>query len=62
MSVHHVNEELADAWIIEMSIFLTIGLPPEHMSIDERKRLAVQSRNFCLLSDTLYHKGADGIW
>ena len=32
------------------------------MSPDERKRLVVQSRNFCLPKETLYHKGADGIW
>ena len=57
-----MNEELADAWITEMAFFLTTGLPPEHMSIDERKRLAVRSRNFFLLNNTLYHKGADGIW
>ena len=30
--------------------------------LDERKRLAVQSQNFCLLKETLYHKGANGIW
>ena len=35
--VHQMNEELADAWITEMTIFLTTGLPPKHMSIDERK-------------------------
>ena len=57
-----VNEESEDGWISEMTIFLTTGLPPEHLSADERKRLAVRSRNFCLLNDTLYHKGADGIW
>ena len=45
-----------------MTIFLTTKLPPEHLSADERKRLVVHSRNFCLLNDRLYHKGADEIW
>ena len=60
--VQEINEESKDAWISEMTIFLTTGLPPEHLSADERKGLAVRSRNFCFLNDTLYHKGADGIW
>ena len=60
--VHEINEEIEDAWILEVTIFLTIGLPPEHISADERKRLVVRSRNFSLLNDILYHKGADGIW
>ena len=46
----------------DMHQFLSTGLPPEEMNRDERKRLAVQSRHFCLLQDTLYHKGADKIW
>ena len=29
---------------------------------DECKHLEVQSWHFCLVQDTLYHKGADGIW
>ena len=45
-----------------MTIFSTTGLPPQQVTIDERKRLAVRSRDFCLLNDTLYHKGVDGIW
>ena len=57
-----MNEESEDEWISEMTIFLSTGIPPEQMSADERKRLAVRSRNFCLLNDVLYHKGADGIW
>ena len=32
------------------------------MQQGEKKRLAVQSQNFYVLNDTLYHKGADGIW
>ena len=51
-----------DKWLTNMHQFLSTGLPPEEMNRDERKRLAVQSRHFCLLRDTLYHKGADGIW
>ena len=53
---------MEDNWITEMTIFLTTGLPPQQLSTDERKRLAVCSRNFCLLNNNLYHKGADGIW
>ena len=60
--VQEINEEIEDAWITEMTIFLTTGLPPEHLLANKRKQLAVRSRNFCLLNDTLYHKGADGIW
>ena len=57
-----VDEEVADLWIKKMTIFLNTGLPQEGMSPDERKRLAVRSQNLCLLKETLYHKGADGIW
>ena len=53
---------MEDNWITEMTVFLTTWLPPQQLSTDERKRLAVRSRNFCLLNNTLYHKGADGIW
>ena len=57
-----MGEDTADAWITEIPIFLSTGLPPDRMSLDKRKRLAVRSRNFCLRNNTLYHKGADGIW
>ena len=56
-----MNEDMEDNWITKMTIFLTTGLPPQQLSTDERKRQAVRSRNFCLLNNTLYHKGADGI-
>ena len=55
--VHEMNDETSDAWITEMTIFLTTGLPPDHMSIDERKRLVVRSQKFYILNNTLYHKG-----
>ena len=45
-----------------MHQFLSTGLPPDKMDWDEQKRLAVWTRHFCLIHDTLYHKGADGIW
>ena len=45
-----------------MISFLSTGLPLEGMSLDERKRLVVRSQNFYLIKETLYHKGADGIW
>ena len=51
-----------DGWITDMTYFLSTGLPPEHLPLDAKKRLAVQSRNFCLVLDILYHKGLDGIW
>ena len=57
-----VDDEIADLWITKMTIFLSTGLSPEGMSPDEHKRLAFWSRNFCLLKETLYHKGADDIW
>ena len=57
-----MGEDMADAWITKITIFLSTGLPPNNMSLDERKRLVVRSRKFYLLNDTLYHKGIDGIW
>ena len=45
-----------------MHQFLSTGLPPEKMDRDEPKQLVVWSRHFCLIQDTLYHKGADNIW
>ena len=45
-----------------MHQFLSTGLPPKEMNRDERERLAVKSRHFGLLQDTLYHKGVDDIW
>ena len=56
-----VDEEFANLWLIEMISFFSTGLPPKGMSLDERKWLAVQSQNFCLLEDILYHKGTDRI-
>ena len=50
-----------DTWIKEMTYFLTTGLPPNHLSLHAKKRLAVRSRNFCLYTNTLYHKGSDDI-
>ena len=50
-----------DDWINEMSHFLSTGLPPENLTLDAKKRLVVRSRNFCLVTHTLYHKGLDGI-
>ena len=55
-----VTEE--DKWLTDMHQFLSTGVPPDKMDWDERKRLAFRSRHFCLIQDTLYHKGADGIW
>ena len=38
-----MNEDMEDSWITEMTIFLTTRLPPQQLSTDERKRLAVRS-------------------
>ena len=62
VSVQEINEESEDAWISEMTIFLTTRMPPKHLIADEWKMLAIRSQNFCLLNVILYHKGADGIW
>ena len=51
-----------DCWLMEMTFFLTTGLPPPQLRTNEKKRLAVRSRNFCLVDGVLYHKGSDGIW
>ena len=51
-----------DKWIGEMVQFLDTVLPPKDLMLDEKKRLVVCSRNFCLVEGVLYHKGNDGIW
>ena len=35
-------------WIIEMTHFLSTGLPPDHLTLDAQKRLVVRSRNSIL--------------
>ena len=57
-----LDSESEDAWITEMMHFLCTGLPPDHLTLHAKKRLAVRSRSFCLFTDTLYHKRTDGIW
>mgnify|MGYP007007536297 CR=1 FL=1 len=37
VKVEEINEESEDTWISEMTIFLSIGIPPEHMLADEKK-------------------------
>ena len=51
-----------DKSLTEISTFLSTGLPPPRMRTDEKKRLAMRSRNSCLIQDTIYHKGSDRIW
>ena len=51
-----------DKRLIDITYFLSTRLPPKGMQRDEKKRLAFKSRNFYLIKDILYHKGADGIW
>ena len=47
---------------MDMLYLLGTRLPQEGMTQDERKRLAVGTRNFYLIQDILYHKGASSIW
>ena len=51
-----------DKWLTDMHQFLSTGLPTNKMDQDERKRLVVQSRDFCLIQDTPYNQQTDGIW
>ena len=55
-------DENEDEWIKDMTHFLNTNLPPNHLPLDARKWLAVRSRNFCLITNTFYHKGSDCIW
>ena len=57
-----ILDENKEKWIRDMAHFLNTELPLDHLPRDARKRLAVRSRNFCLITDTLYHKGSNGIW
>ena len=59
-TIHQSDTE--DEWISDMTNFLITALPPDLSPLHARKRLAVQSRNFCLLTYTLCHKPSDGIW
>ena len=36
-----IESDPNDAWITEMTQFLSTGLPPDHLTLDARKRLAV---------------------
>ena len=58
----HHNAPPEDKWLTEMSEFLNTGFPPPRLRTDEKKRLAVRSWNLCMIQDTLYHKGSDGVW
>ena len=55
-----VSEE--DKWLTDMQQFLSSGLPRDKIDWDERKQLVVRSRHFCLIQETLYHKGVNEIW
>ena len=55
------QDDNEDEWIRDMTHFLSTGLPLDHLPLDARKRLVVRSQNFCLITNTLYHKGSDGI-
>ena len=51
-----------DKWMADMHRFLISRLTTKEMSRDKQKQLAVQSRHFYRLQDTLYHKGSDRVW
>ena len=51
-----------DKWLTDMHQFFSTELPLDKMDRDERKTVAVRSWHFYLIGDTLYQKGADGIW
>ena len=36
-----IGEDTTDAWITEITIFLSTGLPPDNMLLDERKCLPI---------------------
>ena len=55
-----ISEE--DKWLTDMHQFFSTELPLDKMDRDERKTVAVRSWHFYLIGDTLYQKGADGIW
>ena len=42
-----IESDPNDIWIIEMTQFLSIGIPLDHLPLDARKWLAVKSHNFC---------------
>ena len=56
------EEEDPDKWIVDMEFFLSNGVPPEEMGREERKRLGVRARAYCLFHGNLYPKSADRIW
>ena len=55
------QDDNEDEGISDMAHFLSTDLLPDHVPVDARKRLAVRSRIFCLITETLYHKGLDGL-
>ena len=61
-TVSREEKNFPDRWLMEMTYFLTTGLPPPQLRTDEKKRLVIWSHNFCLVKGVLYHKGSDGIW
>ena len=54
------EKNFPDQWQMDMTYFLTAGMPPPQLRADEKKRLAVCSHNFCLIEGILYNKGSDG--
>ena len=55
----NVSSPHDDKWFFEMSWFLNTSLPPPRMRTDEKKGLAVRSKNLCLVEDTQNHKGSE---
>ena len=47
------HAESSDGWIDDMIHFLSTRLRLEQLPLDAKKGLAVRSRNFCLVDDTI---------
>ena len=55
------DKNFPDRWLMEMTYFLSMGLPLPQLRTDKKKRLAIRSWNFCLIEGVLYHNGSYGI-
>ena len=49
----HNHTPPENKWLMEMSELLSTGLPPPRIRMDEKKILALRSRNFCMVEETL---------
>ena len=49
MITSRAEKKFPDRWLMEMMYLLTTGLRPPQLRMEEKKRVMVQSRNFCLV-------------